>query len=777
MKKISLLILSVIALFLGACASGSKETQTANYNVVPLPSEITMSEGEPFILTSATKIVFPDGNEKMQHNAEFLAEYLETSTGRRPAITSATSDKNAIVLALGLENENAEAYQITVNENLITITGVTEAGVFYGIQTLRKSTPIGENLQVAYAPATINDAPRFSYRGMHLDVARHFQPVDYIKKYIDLLAIHNINRFHWHLTEDQGWRIEIKKYPKLTEIGSVRKETVIGKNTGEYDGTPHGGFYTQEEIKEIVKYAEERYITIIPEIDMPGHMLAALAAYPELGCTGGPYEVERTWGVFDDILCAGKEETFQFVEDVLTEVMGLFPSEYIHIGGDEAPKVRWEECPHCQARIKELGLKDGPKHKKEFYLQSYFTERVEKFLNDHGRKLIGWDEILEGKLAPNATVMSWRGMGGGIEAAKMGHDVIMTPTTFCYFDYYQTTDTENEPYSIGGYVPVELVYNFEPVPAELTEEQKKHILGPQANLWTEYIKESSHVEYMTLPRLSAMCEVQWTQPEKKNYKDFLTRLPQLLTLYDKLGYKYATHIFDIQANLTPNFETNSLNVEFSTIDNTDVYYTLDGTEPTAASTRYEGMFSIAENAELKAIAIRENGINSKLFSEKIRVNKATFKPITSTSISDPNYTYGGVNMLVDGLYGNSVNYKTGRWIGFGGNELEAVIDMLKPTEITSAEIRNCVLTGDWIFDASEITIAVSDDNKIFKTVKTEKITDSHTDHWQEIVTHSLTFDAVTARYYKIIVKPTPMPEWHPGKGKKAYIFVDEIVLN
>lgn len=777
MKKINLLILSVIALLVGACASGSKETKPANYNIVPLPLEVSISEGVPFTLTSATKIVFPDGNEKMQRNAEFLAEFLETSTGRRPAITSATSDKNAIVLALGLEHENAEAYQITVNENLITITGVTEAGVFYGIQTLRKATPIGNNLQVTYEPVTINDAPRFAYRGVHLDVARHFQPVDFIKKYIDLLAIHNVNKFHWHLTEDQGWRIEIKKYPKLTEIGSVRKETVIGKNTGEYDGTPHGGFYTQEEIKEIVKYAEERYITVIPEIDMPGHMLAALAAYPELGCTGGPYEVERTWGVFDDILCAGQEETFQFVEDVLTEVMELFPSEYIHIGGDEAPKVRWEECPRCQAKIKELGLKDGPKHKKEFYLQSYFTERVEKFLNEHGRKLIGWDEILEGQLAPNATVMSWRGMGGGIEAAQLGHDVIMTPNTYCYFDYYQTNNTESEPYSIGGYVPVELVYNFEPVPAELTEEQKKHILGPQANLWTEYIKTPEHVEYMTLPRLSAMCEVQWTQPEKKDYKDFLTRLPQLLALYDKLGYNYATHVFDVQAKLTPNFETNSLNVEFSTIDNTDVYYTLDGTEPTAASTLYEGMFSIAEDAELKAIAIRENGIDSKVFSEKIKVSKATFKPITSTSISDPNYTYGGVNMLVDGLYGNSVNYRTGRWIGFGGRELEAVIDMLEPTEITTAEVRNCVVTGDWIFDASEITIAVSDDNKTFRTVKTETITDAHTDQWQEIVTHSLTFDAVTARYYKIIVKPSVMPEWHPGKGKKAYIFVDEIVLN
>lgn len=779
MKKISFIIsLALIALFV-ACSGGSKETKEANYQVVPLPLEINQTEGAPFVLTKSTKIVFPEGNEKMQRNAEFLAEFLQTSTGIKPAITTTiTSEKDVILLQVGgLQNENTEAYQLTVTENKILIDAVTEAGVFYAIQTLRKSTPIGKNISVAYSPVVINDAPRFGYRGMHLDVARHFQPVDYIKKHLDLLALHNINKFHWHLTEDQGWRIEIKKYPKLTEIGSTRSETVIGRNTGEFDGEPHGGFYTQEEIKDIVKYAEERYITIIPEIDMPGHMLAAMAAYPELGCTGGPYEVMKTWGIFDDILCAGQEQTYEFVENVLLEIMELFPSEYIHIGGDEAPKVRWEACPHCQAKIKELGLKDDAKHKKEFYLQSYFTERVENFLNKHNRKLIGWDEILEGKLAPNATVMSWRGMGGGIEAAQLGHDVIMTPNTYCYFDYYQTNLIDDEPLSIGGYVPLELVYGFEPVPAQLNDEQKKHILGPQANLWTEYIKESSHVEYMTLPRLAAMCEVQWMQPEKKNYQDFLVRLPQLLKLYDKLGYKYATHIFDVQPKLTPNFETNSLDVEFATIDNASVYYTLDGTEPTNASTLYEGKFSIKEDAELKAIAIRPEGTNSKIFSEKISINKATYKPITLFTVSDPNYTYNGAELLVDGMKGSSTNYKTGRWIGFGGRNLEVVIDMLQPTEISSAEIRNCVLTGDWIFDASEITVESSDDNKTFALVKTEKITDSHTDNWQEVVTHALSFEPVTARYYKVIVKPTPMPQWHPGYGRDAYIFVDEVVLN
>ena len=315
---------------------------------------------------------------------------------------------------------------------------------------------------------------------MHLDVGRHFFPKEFIKKYIDLLALHNMNTFHWHLTEDQGWRIEIKKYPKLTEIGSQRSRTVIGRNTQEYDNTPYGGFYTQEEAKEIVKYAQERYITIIPEVDLPGHMLAALAAYPEMGCTGGPYEVCPRWGVFEDVLCIGNDKTMQFLEDVMSEIIEIFPSEYVHIGGDEAPRTRWEKCPKCQARIKAEGLKADKKHTAEDRLQSYCMTRIEKFLNSKGRRIIGWDEILEGDVAPNATVMSWRGASGGIEAAQMGHDVIMTPNTYCYFDYYQTADTKDEPLGIGGYVPIEKVYSLDPT-FDLNEEQKKHIIGPNSS--------------------------------------------------------------------------------------------------------------------------------------------------------------------------------------------------------------------------------------------------------------------------------------------------------
>lgn len=773
-KNIKLLVLLLSAGVIFSC-EGIKEIKEANYDVVPLPSEITDLGGEPFKLNSSTKIVYPDGNEKMRKNAEFLSEFLQLSIGIKTDVTPEDSDANFIVLSNNLESNNPEAYEIVVNQDKIEISGSSEAGVFYGIQTLRKATPIG-NFAVSFPAVTIKDQPRFGYRGSMLDIARHFQSVDFIKKYIDLLAMHNINRFHWHLTEDQGWRIEIKKYPKLTEIGSVRKETVIGKNTGEYDGIPHGGFYTQEEIKDVVEYAAERYITIIPEVDLPGHMLAALSAYPELGCTGGPYEVERSWGVFDDVLCPGKEETFTFLEDVLTEVMELFPSEYIHIGGDECPKVRWEECPDCQQRIKDLGLKDGD-HKKEFYLQSYVTARVEKFLNDHGRSIIGWDEILEGELAPNATVMSWRGMQGGIEAAQMNHDVIMTPTNYCYFDYYQSEYIDDEPFGIGGYVPVETVYSFEPAPDILTPEQKSHILGAQANLWTEYIKTPEHVEYMLLPRLAALSEVQWMQPEEKNYEEFLDRLPRLVALYDKLGYNYATHIFDVHATLTANFDTNALDVELTTIDGAPVYFTLDGSEPDENSNRYENVFSIDESAELKATSIREGGKKSSVYSESISVNKSTFKPVKLLSNPASGYQFSGAGLLVDGMFGSSTNYKTGKWIGFQGNDLIVVIDMQEPTEISKVEINNAVVTGDWIFDASEIVVEASDDDQVYRQVTAEQIVDSHNDHWDEISKHTVTFEPATAQYYKITVKPSIMPEWHPGKGRRGFIFVDEIILN
>jgi hexosaminidase len=762
--------------FITSCGIGGRGTSEANYEVVPLPKEITKETGEAFTLTSSTKIIYPDGNDKMKRNAEFLAEYISIATGIKTSLDTETQDENAIILSTGLESDNSEAYKIVVNSKAITVKGASEAGVFYGIQTLRKATPIDRVGSVLYSAATINDEPRFAYRGMSLDIARHFQPVEFIKKYIDMLALHNVNRFHWHLTDDQGWRIEIDSYPGLTEVGSMRSETVIGRNSGEYDGTPHGGYYTKEELKEVVEYARERYITVIPEVDLPGHMLAALTAYPELGCTGGPYKVVGEWGVFDDILCAGKEESFEFLEAVLTEVMEIFPSEYIHIGGDEAPKTRWEECSLCQARIKELGLKDKDGHKAEHFLQSYVTARVEEFLNSHGRRIIGWDEILEGELAPNATVMSWRGMDGGIQAAKMGHDVIMTPTTYAYFDYYQAQNSAEEPFGIGGFLPVEQVYRFEPAPDILTEEEKKHILGPQANLWTEYIKESWHVEYMVLPRLAAMSEVQWMQPENKNYENFLERLPRLIKQYEKLGYTYATHVFDVQGEFTPNFESNKLDITFSTIDDADVYYTLDGSDPSESSTLYDGTFSIDEDAEIKAVAIR-NGVKSKILCEVISISKSTYKPVELLSTPARSYEYSGAPMLVDGLKGKNTNYRTGRWLGFQGDDLVAIIDMQEPTEISSIEVNNAVVTGDWIFDSSEIIVESSDDKRNFSSIITEKISDQKSEHWSDISTHNFSFDPVTARYYRITIKPTVIPEWHPGSGRRAFIFVDEISLN
>ena len=539
MRKLTHMLLAGTLIL--ACSSCGVET-TANYQVIPQPQEVALSQESPFNLNDGTIIAYPENNELLKRNAEFLAEYISQSTGHtlqtEALAPGSEGPKGAITLGLDPAIGNREGYVLTVKADRVTLNGQTENGVFYGIQTLRKSIPAETKATSILLPAgSIQDEPRFSYRGMHLDVGRHFFPIEFVKKYIDLLALHNMNTFHWHLTEDQGWRIEIKKYPKLTEIGAWRDRTVIGRNTEEYDNTRYGGFYTQEQAKEIVKYAGERYITVIPEVDLPGHMLAALAAYPEMGCTGGPYEVCPRWGVFEDVLCIGNEKSMQFLEDVMAEIIDIFPSKYIHIGGDEAPRTRWEKCPKCQARIRTEKLKADKNHTAEDRLQSYCMTRIEKLLNSKGRQIIGWDEILEGDVAPNATVMSWRGSAGGIKAAQLGHDVIMTPNDYCYFDYYQSEDTRHEPFAIGGFVPLEKVYSLNPT-ASLTEEQAKHILGTQANLWTEYIPTSEQVEYMVLPRMAALAEVQWTQLEKKDYTNFTTRLAGLIGLYRRDGLNY-----------------------------------------------------------------------------------------------------------------------------------------------------------------------------------------------------------------------------------------------
>ena len=581
LSKLNLLGWSLAGLLMTACSN--QPTTVANYEVVPMPLEINTTQQASFLLKSGVTVYYPAGNEKMQRNAEFLASYVKAQTGIELQVQAGEGGKGGIVLQLGLANDNPEAYQLKVDASQVVISSPSEAGVFYGIQTLRKAVDVAEGSNVELPAVEIKDQPRFGYRGMMLDVGRHFFSMDEIKTYIDMMALHNINRFHWHLSEDQGWRIEIKKYPKLTEIGSMRKETVIGHNSGKYDGKPYGGFYTQEQAKEIVAYAAERYITVIPEIDLPGHMQAALASYPELGCTGGPYEVWTQWGVSDNVLCAGNDQTIQFIKDVLAEIVEIFPSEYIHVGGDECPKDKWKTCPKCQARIKALGLKSDNKHTKEERLQSYVIHEAEEFLNSKGRKMIGWDETLEGGLAPNATVMSWRGEAGGIEAAKQHHDVVMTPNTYLYFDYYQSKDTETEPMAIGGYLPMERVYSYEPMPKSLSPEEQKYIVGVQANLWTEYIPDFKQVQYMVLPRMAALCESQWCAPEKKNYEAFLQRVSRLIDIYAKNGWNYATHIFDVMLDLKPNTETGTLDAVARTIDNAPIYYTLDGSEPTTAS--------------------------------------------------------------------------------------------------------------------------------------------------------------------------------------------------
>lgn len=764
--------LSMLLLSCGLIACNN--TPTANYQIVPLPQEITVAEGSGFTLDETTVIAY-QGDEEMKQNATFLAEYIKEKVGLDLPVTDQPAGK-AITLSVSNSGDNPEGYHLTVNTDGVTISGASPAGVFYGVQTLRKALPVTKGK--AKLPAVeINDYPRFSYRGAHLDVSRHFFTVDSIKRFIDILALHNINRFHWHLTDDQGWRFEMKKYPKLSTIAAERDETVIGRNSGEYDGQHYGPFqYTQDDCREIVAYAAERHITVIPEIDLPGHMQAALAAYPEYGCTGGPYEVWKMWGVSENVLCAGNDATLQFIEDVLTEIVEVFPSEYIHVGGDECPKTEWEKCPKCQARIKALGLKDDEKHSAEMYLQSFVISHAEKFLNSKGRKIIGWDEILEGELAPTATVHSWRGISGGLEAAKKGHNCIMSPNTYMYFDYYQTKHTDDEPLAIGGYVPVETVYNYEPMHPSLTPEQQKHIIGVQANLWTEYIHTFAHVEYMELPRMAALCEVQWCKPENKDYENFKQRIIPLVELYDIKGYNYAKHIFDVNATFTADTIGNCVIAELSTIDGRPIYYTTDGSEPTEASPIYEKPIRIKADCILKAKGIGKRGA-TRLFSENISFNKATAKPVTLLQPTHRSYGYAGAPTLTDGLKGNH-NYRTGRWLGFAGNDFEAVIDLQKSEAVSQVSLSTCVEKGDWVFDTRGLIVSVSEDGEQYVEVFREEYPAMTEKNPNQIYHHEMNFTATKARYVKVkALVEHSMPDWHGAKGYGAFLFVDEIAVN
>jgi hexosaminidase len=510
---------------------------------IPQPNYLQTSAGT-FTLSDTTVIV---AGEDM-FEANYLKQYLKDHYDIEVRIDSHYPPfKNFISFLTILTNTSdpdPEYYEMKITKKGIMIKANANTGSFYAIQSLIQLLPVEKSKRLIVPCLQIYDAPRYKWRGMHLDCSRHFFSKEEVKKYIDYLAMYKMNTFHWHLTDDQGWRIEIKKYPLLTTISSQRKETIIGKPVDskgnplkniKFDKKPYGGFYSQEEIKEVIEYASKRHITIVPEIEMPGHSLAALAAYPQYSCTGGPFETFTTWGVSDDVYCAGNDSTFVFLENILSEVMDLFPGKYIHIGGDECPKLRWEKCPKCQKRMQDEKLSD------EHHLQSYFITRIEKLINSKGKQIIGWDEILEGGLAPNASVMSWRGTKGGIDAAKQNHFVVMTPGKPCYFDHYQSKDRTKEPMAIGGFNSVDSVYNYEPTPKSLAPDEQKYILGAQGNVWTEYIIDFKQVEYMSVPRMSALSEVLWTKPENKDYKNFNSRLKKHSKLLDRMKVNYAKH--------------------------------------------------------------------------------------------------------------------------------------------------------------------------------------------------------------------------------------------
>ena len=757
------------------CSCGSHDPQIA---IVPYPNHLETGRGT-YRVTDRPVTCDSRTDERTQRAVVGFAARLATVTGGTNPVTVADEVPASGIRFVTDESLPAEGYELNVDGEGIEVRASQFPGFLYALQSLEQLLPAAVYGTEPAPDAAwevpcvkIADAPRFAYRGMHLDVARHFFSV--VKRYIDVMAIHKLNTLHWHLTDDQGWRIEIKRYPELTAVGSIRKATVVRKEWGTYDGTPYGGFYTQDEIRDVVKYAADRGVTVIPEIDLPGHMLAALTAYPELGCTGGPYEVWGRWGVADDVLCPGREKTFEFLEGVLTEVMELFPSEYIHIGGDECPKVRWEKCPRCQAKIRQLGLKDDGEHTAEHYLQSYVTDRIGKFLAQHGRRIIGWDEILEGRAPSDAVVMSWRGSEGGIAAAKLGHDVIMTPNSHFYFDYYQSLDTDAEPFGIGGYIPMEQVYSYDPAFPELTPEQQKHILGVQANLWTEYVLSDEHLEYMLLPRLAALSEVQWCLPETKDWNRFIGSF-RMDEIYSQMGYEFAKHIFGVTASYAVDPEKGGVVMTLTTQGGAPIRYTLDGSDPTASSPLYKAPVTIGESCTFKAAALRE-GMQTPVYARKFDFNKATGRRIALNAAPTLKYTYGGASLLVDGYRGGPV-YSNGAWIGFLNEPLDVTIDMQGAKPYSAVTVESLVEKGEWVFPPSSVGVYLSDDGSEFTEAALMSVPQETAGSPDGVKPFKVLFPETSARYLRVVARTVdPIPAWHGAAGQKAHMFVDEIIV-
>ena len=762
MKHSNYLLFLIISLFF----SCEQETiQLKEIGIIPKPLFQEINKGV-FVLDENIRFI---SDTELNEVSDYLKLYIEENY--QVSFTPQKESKK-IVFTSNDTISNEEGYELKIEENSILIASKNSKGAFYAVQSLLQLMPIKSNgLAIAIPCLELQDEPQFKYRGMHLDVGRHFFSVDFIKKYIDLIARLKMNTFHWHLTEDQGWRIEIKKYPKLQEIAAFRNETLVGHYNDQphkFDGKKYGGFYTQEQIKEVVAYANTRQVTIIPEIEMPGHSQAAIAAYPSLGCTGEQVEVATKWGVFNEVYCP-KESTFKFLEDVIDEVVALFPGKYIHIGGDEAPKTNWKKCAHCQRLIKEKGLKD------EHGLQSYFIARMEKYINTKGKQIIGWDEILEGGLAPNATVMSWRGTSGAIEAAKEGHDVILTPGSHCYFDHYQS-DNENEPLAIGGFLPLEKVYHFNPIPEELTDKEATYVLGAQGNVWTEYMQTEKQVEYMAFPRVVALSEVVWSSPENKNYIDFINRLEQYQKRLDQLDVNYANHMYSVKGELK-NTEGNLTYQLNATSSSYPIYYATDESAP---SKLYVNPIPVDSSIIIKAVILDSNAIAlGAIFQQKINLHKGVGAKILIDKKPHPTYNAGGKNALINGISGNNKRYGDKEWLGFSGEDIEITIKFDNPTNINTIATRFFNANGQWIYAPKEINLQLKlEDGRAILTRKKIENTKSLLVDFNLNISQFYPEDKnLKATELKIIIPSYGIiPEGKQGAGHKPWTFIDEIII-
>lgn len=773
--KIQLFNYKTIFLLLAFTISFTVVSSNNNkYPIIPVPAKLKTEKGQ-FIFDQYTKIYIESGNTEDVNKAFclFRKQFAYLSDISLP-ITSDNLTKNVIRCAINNKLENNESYILDIKQEHIRIEAKSSVGIFYALQSIRQLLPaeFESRNKVNAIKWTVNacrieDAPEFVYRGFHLDVCRHFVPVEEVKNYIDQMALLKLNIFHWHLTEDQAWRIEIKKYPKLTSVGSKRYRTVVG-HTNDYprqwDNSITQDFYTQEEIKEVVAYAQQRFVTIIPEIEMPGHATAALAAYPELSCSGGPFDVEGRWGVFNDIFCT-KDETFEFLENVLTEVAELFPSSYIHIGGDEAPKVRWQRCHICQERMKNEGLKD------EHELQSYFVKRMEKVVHRLGKRIIGWDEILEGGIAPDATVMSWRGVAGGISAAKQGHDVIMTPSEAMYFDFYQS-QLQDDSLTIGGYLPIERVYAFNPITKELSKEERKHILGVQANTWTEYMPNRIVREAMIFPRMATLAEVGWSAENNKSFDSFAERLPSLLARYDEMELGYSEAFYSIKA--VPLTIDNQLMLKLKTAaPNTVIYYTLDGSDPDQSSKIYSQPIAIGgREFTLKAIATKDGKMMYRPYVRDFIINKAAGQKLIFEDINGNSFTQDGSGNLTDCMIGGEPVSRPD-WFSYAGADGSITIEFGAPQTISNIIFSSANQNNVLVYSPKEIGFLVSEDGNNFRSVGLvthEQIADSDGKA-------SVNFTPAIAKKIKLNIKMYGIiPDSEPNSGQMSALFADEIIV-